>query len=93
MDNAKRLINEYKGEGRLGVAVSGGVDSMTLLHLVLSIVPSDKVVVLNMEHGIRGEASVSDSEFVRAEVTQKKCASTAVRLPFPARRAPTETEV
>lgn len=87
MDNAKRLINEYKGEGRLGVAVSGGVDSMTLLHLVLSIVPSDNVVVLNMEHGIRGEASVSDSEFVRAEAEKKGVAFIGRSVSIPERVA------
>ncbi len=64
MDRAKRLIEKYKGAGKLGVAVSGGVDSMTLLHLVLSCVQPENVVVLNVEHGIRGEASVSDSDFV-----------------------------
>ncbi len=51
----------------LAVAVSGGSDSMALLHYThynakkLGI----KVVALNVEHGIRGEASISDTEFVK----------------------------
>ena len=50
---------------RLGVAVSGGVDSMALLHCLLCLdVP---VTVYHMEHGIRGDESKSDMDFVEAE--------------------------
>ncbi len=66
MERAKELILKYENAGKLGVAVSGGVDSMTLLHLVLSLVSPEKLVVLNMEHGIRGEASLADTELVRS---------------------------
>lgn len=48
--------------GKIGVAVSGGMDSMTLAHLYLEI--GVKPVVINVEHGIRGENSLRDSEFV-----------------------------
>ena len=48
--------------GKIGVAVSGGKDSMTLLSLYLA--QGVKPIVLNVEHGIRGERSVQDSEFV-----------------------------
>ncbi len=51
----------------VAVAVSGGQDSMCLLHYLL--VNSKKfnysVVAINVEHGIRGESSVKDSEFVK----------------------------
>ena len=36
---------------KIGVAVSGGVDSMVLLDLMLK---QSKNIVLNVEHGIRG---------------------------------------
>ncbi len=54
----------------VGVAVSGGRDSVALLHclkrLELACEAQDvKIVAVNIEHGIRGEASVKDSEFVR----------------------------
>ena len=50
---------------RLGVAVSGGVDSMALLHCLLCLdVP---VTVYHMEHGIRGGESKSDMDFVEAQ--------------------------
>lgn len=67
MDGAREIIRQYAGGFRLGVAVSGGVDSMTLLHLLAhdGCVDRRNIVVLNVEHGIRGEQSRSDTEFVR----------------------------
>lgn len=52
----------------VAVAVSGGKDSMALLHYLFF--NADKfgvnVVCLNIEHGIRGETSVNDSLFVKS---------------------------
>jgi len=51
----------------VAVALSGGSDSMALVHYMLSV--KDKfrfnVIALNVEHGIRGKASISDTEFVK----------------------------
>ena len=47
----------------VGVAVSGGVDSMCLLHAFLSM--GQSVVAIHVEHGIRGQASKEDMAFVR----------------------------
>lgn len=47
---------------KTGVAVSGGVDSMVLLRLFMN--SGADFCVINVEHGIRGESSVKDSEFV-----------------------------
>ena len=51
----------------IGVAVSGGSDSMALLHYLFSQKDKHnfKVVAVNVEHGIRGEDSISDSQFVK----------------------------
>ncbi len=51
----------------VAVAVSGGKDSMSLLYYMLNNANlySIKVIALNIEHGIRGESSVSDTEFVK----------------------------
>ena len=51
----------------LGVAVSGGADSMALLHFLLSVkdLYSFSVIAINVEHGIRGDSSIKDSEFVK----------------------------
>lgn len=46
----------------VGVAISGGRDSVALLHYLFN--QGVKVVAINVEHGIRAEESVRDSEFV-----------------------------
>ncbi len=60
------LANFIDSNQTLGVALSGGSDSMALLHYMLS--ESKKyhfnVIAINVEHGIRGEASKSDTNFV-----------------------------
>ena len=61
-------LNSIIAKGKtLAVAVSGGSDSMALLHFCFS--NADKfgiqVIAINVEHGIRGATSVSDTEFVK----------------------------
>ena len=55
-----------KGE-RVAVALSGGMDSMALLHYAHNNAKTlgIEVVAINVEHGIRGEASISDTNFVK----------------------------
>ena len=53
-----------KYDGKIGVAVSGGIDSMCLLHAYCSV--NQDLTVINVEHGIRGENSLRDTDFVRA---------------------------
>ena len=51
---------------RIGVAVSGGRDSMSLLHYLVEH-HNDlliRVIAIHVEHGIRGEASLADQAFV-----------------------------
>lgn len=48
---------------KIGVAVSGGVDSMVMLNLLKDA--GANIVVINIEHGIRGAVSKRDSKFVR----------------------------
>ena len=51
----------------VAVALSGGEDSVALLHFLLSrsSLLGFKVIALNVEHGIRGEDSLSDTNFVK----------------------------
>jgi tRNA(Ile)-lysidine synthase len=52
---------------RVGVAVSGGADSVCLLHLLADLVPrwSLTLAVLHVNHCLRGAASDGDEEFVQ----------------------------
>ena len=52
---------------KIAVALSGGADSMALINYLVtnSQKYSIKVVALNVEHGIRGDASLRDSAFVK----------------------------
>jgi tRNA(Ile)-lysidine synthase len=47
---------------RVGVAVSGGADSVFLLHALREL--GFPLSVIHIEHGIRGAASIADAEFV-----------------------------
>jgi tRNA(Ile)-lysidine synthase len=51
---------------RVGVAVSGGADSVFLLHALRELAPGMELQlsVIHIEHGIRGAESIADSEFV-----------------------------
>jgi tRNA(Ile)-lysidine synthase len=53
---------------RLGVAVSGGADSVFLLHILHQLASrwNLHLSVVHIDHGIRGAASREDAEFVRA---------------------------
>ncbi len=62
-------ITQYeliKSGQHVGVAVSGGPDSMALLNVLLSFKHSlgIKIVCIHFEHGIRGKESLRDADFV-----------------------------
>ena len=57
----------------LGVAVSGGADSVFLLH-ALRAVHRGRLVVLHVNHGLRGSASEEDEAFVRRLAGELPCA-------------------
>lgn len=59
-----RILKELNKFKRIGVAVSGGADSMALLHCLYY--HDYNVIVINIEHGIRGERSIEDTEFVKS---------------------------
>ncbi len=79
-DRVKRTIDRYclleKGDGLI-VGVSGGVDSMVLLHLLNACrVTFDlSLIVAHVNHGFRPEESEREAELVQKE-------SARLRLPF-----------
>ncbi len=52
---------------RVGVAVSGGADSMALLHFLYSKQKEYgyHLIAVNIDHSMRGEDSINDSQFVK----------------------------
>ncbi len=67
---------------RVGVAVSGGADSVCLLHALFELAPrwNLHLSVVHVDHGIRGEASREDAGFVHDLATR-------LGLPFHCREA------
>jgi len=57
----------------VAVALSGGSDSMALLHDLFSnrSLLKINVIAINVEHGIRGESSIKDSQFVKDYCNQR----------------------
>lgn len=57
----------FRPGDRVGVGVSGGADSVCLLYLLRELAPrwALRLSVLHLDHGLRGEASRQDAEFVR----------------------------
>ena len=54
-----------KNANKVAVAVSGGSDSIALLFHAVNNLKGKTILALNVEHGIRGDASISDSKFVK----------------------------
>lgn len=50
---------------KIGVAVSGGADSVCLLHLLRELFPALDLTVIHVNHFLRGHESLSDEAFVR----------------------------
>ena len=89
LDSAKDILLKYASGKRAAVAVSGGRDSMCLLHLMLSLpfIDRNDLTVVNVEHGIRGETSFADSAFVENYCRQRGIAFVCERVDVPAMRA------
>lgn len=69
LDHIAEIIRKYQmilpGE-KVIVGVSGGVDSMSLLHILykLQLNGSFTIIAAHIEHGIRGQESLEDAFFV-----------------------------
>ena len=56
----------FRAGQTVGVAVSGGADSVCLLHVLRELAPrwQLRLAVLHLDHGLRGDESRADAEFV-----------------------------
>lgn len=60
----RRYVGDDYAERRYVIAVSGGRDSMALLHALAAILPSRRFSVAHFNHRQRGARSVADEKFV-----------------------------
>jgi tRNA(Ile)-lysidine synthase len=67
---------------RVGVAVSGGADSVCLLAALHELAPrwGLALTVLHLDHGLRGEESAADAEFVARLATELGLAAIVERV-------------
>lgn len=93
MKNLSELVEQsvrarelFRCGEKILVAVSGGLDSMALLHLLHRLAPQfgGKLFVAHFNHQLRGRASDADERFVQK-------AATALGLPFRAGRGAVKT--
>lgn len=54
---------ELRPTSPVAVALSGGADSVFLLHLIARSIPRPKVMAIHVDHGLRGSESGGDAEF------------------------------
>lgn len=71
----KRIARErmFSGEGTIGAAVSGGADSVALLHSLRTLFPERTVAAVHLNHCLRGADSDADEAFVRKLAAKLGC--------------------
>jgi tRNA(Ile)-lysidine synthase len=80
-------VQMFSASARVGVAVSGGADSVCLLHILRALRSNWnlRLTVLHLNHSLRGAESDADEQFVRD-------LASAWELPFIAERADVAAE-
>lgn len=88
LEKALEVLKKYAAGKKTAVAVSGGRDSMCLLDIVLSapFLNKSDVIVVNVEHGIRGASSERDSEFVKEYCKERGVEFLGFKADVPSRR-------
>ena len=82
MDTLTRALRPYPAEGRYLVGVSGGRDSVALLH-ALTEAGYRRLVVCHLDHGLRGKAGRADARFVERLAAKWKFPSEIGRADVP----------
>jgi tRNA(Ile)-lysidine synthase len=76
-----KLLQSFPPDARYLVGVSGGRDSVALLHWLISLGYKD-LIVCHLNHQLRGRSSDADARFVKTLVERyQKLAGRALRLP------------
>jgi tRNA(Ile)-lysidine synthase len=77
-----RVTRDFPPDARYLIGVSGGRDSVALLHWLISLGYED-LTVCHLNHQLRGRSSDADAQFVKRLVARynQKLAGNALRLP------------
>lgn len=65
VDRFRTDLYRLMGEGKIGLAISGGPDSMALLHLAAAAFPG-RIEAATVDHGLRSEAAAEAALVARA---------------------------
>src|ERR1700719_2125800 len=79
---SSRLIRNFPPDARYLIGVSGGRDSVVLLHWLINL-GYKKLIVCHLNHQLRGRSSDADARLVEKLVatSNKKVVGQALRLP------------
>jgi tRNA(Ile)-lysidine synthase len=79
---SSRLRNDFPPDARYLIGVSGGRDSVALLHWLISL-GYKKLIVCHLNHQLRGRSSDADARFVQKLVatSNEKIVGQALRMP------------
>jgi tRNA(Ile)-lysidine synthase len=79
---SSRLRNDFPPDARYLIGVSGGRDSVSLLHWLISL-GYKKLIVCHLNHQLRGRSSDADARFLQKLVatSNEKIVGQALRLP------------
>jgi tRNA(Ile)-lysidine synthase len=82
LDIKPRLSRDFPREARYLIGVSGGRDSVALLHLLVNL-GYQKLILCHLNHQLRGQMSDADARFVEklAASYDRKTVGQALRLP------------
>jgi tRNA(Ile)-lysidine synthase len=82
LDINPRLSRDFPREARYLIGVSGGRDSVALLHLLVNL-GYQKLILCHLNHQLRGQMSDADARFVEklAASYDRKTVGQALRLP------------
>ena len=77
-----RVTRDFPPDARYLIGVSGGRDSVALLHWLISLGYKD-LIVCHLNHQLRGRSSDADAQFVKRLVERynQELAGNALRLP------------
>jgi tRNA(Ile)-lysidine synthase len=82
LDISSRLSRDFPPDARYLIGVSGGRDSVSLLHWLISL-GYKKLIVCHLNHQLRGRSSDADARFVQKLVatSNEEIVGEALRLP------------